>query len=293
MSRSVVGTHVLLLCIVTASLIPAPSESSLSSDSDYSSVFSDGIRFPSNESRLYYTSGRKYQVTGDAKSAAGLYKRLASTLGQDPAVLAAALARLGQLSIEARRAGEAADLISDALSVCARGAAAGSGRMECGEGWVGWGMGSCCSIAAVAGKILRQAGRTSEGAAAMRLSRRLTPSYRSSLPPLLPTNGLERKRVVLLFAASGRLACFLLSRITERAWFPESKVVRCVRDTSCTLQYHQTTLNPRPDAMIVIPQTFTLEDSIRNAMQHRALRHTALAPSHLISPCSPTAINSK
>lgn len=202
--ESVIGTRILLLCIVSASIIPSPSESSLSSDSDYKGVFSEGISFPSDEARLYYASGRKYQETGDAKSAAGLYHRLAFSPGQDPAVRAAALARLGQLSIEAKRAGEGADLVSEALSVCLAGAAAGSGRMECSEGWVGWGMGSCCSIAAAAGRILRQAGRTSSGAAAMQLARRLTPSYRSSLPPLLPTNGLARKKVVLLFAASGR-----------------------------------------------------------------------------------------
>lgn len=236
------------------STLPPPSDSSLSGDDDYKLIFSEGIAFPSEEARLYYTSARKFQETGDAKSAASLYQRLSSP-PLDASVRAAALARQAEMASEAGRKAEAANLASEALSVCIAGAASSAARrkavLDCGVGWVGWGFGSCCPIAAMAGRALQGAGRRGAALAAMTLARRLTPSYRPPPPPLVPSRGLPRKKVVLVFAASGSYTSFVAPLVASarKHFLPQHDVsyIAFTDDASSLASVEGVTLISRPD----------------------------------------------
>ena len=78
-------------------------------------VFTEGLHFQSNQSSLYYTSARKFHLTGDIKSALGLYRSLVGSR-EAPLVRAASLARLGELEAKLGRHKEAVELLKQALT---------------------------------------------------------------------------------------------------------------------------------------------------------------------------------
>eukprot|EP00961_Rhodomonas_salina_P201754 2721499-Rhodomonas_salina.2 len=115
---------------------------------------------------------------------------------------AAVLARRAEVQMRIGDATAASFLAEEAASTCI---AANASNLLCDEHWIGWGMGSCCSILSALGKNLAVLGRANDADRAMLLARRLTVSSRTpgSETPLL-TSEQQKTRVVLFTAASGK-----------------------------------------------------------------------------------------
>lgn len=85
---------------------------------------------------------------------------------------------------------------------------AGGEGLHCDSAWVGWGVGSCCSIAGTLARALQRrgdiAGTRGDVKRALMLGRRLTSLGGGTGAAVWKGPG-ERKRVVLLTAVSGVL----------------------------------------------------------------------------------------